>query len=242
MTRGEFGLECRRPFSIRATQGGQLACLYAMRLTSYFLLCLFSVGVAFYALIAYGSQPLGSMVHPDMRTVFEANRVGIYLHIFGSALALIVGPFQFSKRLRTKSLALHRVLGAIYLLPGVLVGGLSGLYMAFHAYGGPVSKCGFGLLAVIWLYSGSRAYLAIRAKDIPSHRRWMIRNFALTFGAVTLRVYLPSSFALDLDFDVAYPAIAWLAWVPNLAVAEWLFNRGGGQAAADGARSAAGSH
>jgi hypothetical protein len=50
----------------------------------------------------------------------------------------------------------------------------------------------------------------------------MIRSFALTFAAVTLRIYLPlaiiqnqGEFPLD-----AYRAIAWLAWVPNLIVAE----------------------
>jgi hypothetical protein len=49
----------------------------------------------------------------------------------------------------------------------------------------------------------------------------MIRNFSLTFAAVTLRIYVPLSIALGIPFEQAYPAIAWLCWVPNLAVAEW---------------------
>ena len=47
-----------------------------------------------------------------------------------------------------------------------------------------------------------------------------MRNFALTFAAVTLRVYLPTSMALGVPFESAYPLIAWLCWVPNLLVAE----------------------
>jgi hypothetical protein len=50
----------------------------------------------------------------------------------------------------------------------------------------------------------------------------MIRNFSLTFAAVTLRLYLPASLAAGLPFDTVYPAIAWLCWVPNLVVAEFL--------------------
>ena len=53
----------------------------------------------------------------------------------------------------------------------------------------------------------------------------MIRNFALTFAAVTLRIYLPASMAAGIEFGVAYRAIAWLCWVPNVVVAELLFNK-----------------
>ena len=51
----------------------------------------------------------------------------------------------------------------------------------------------------------------------------MIRSYALTLGAVTLRVYLPLFLMLGLPFEQAYPAVAWLAWVPNLIIAEWVF-------------------
>ena len=51
----------------------------------------------------------------------------------------------------------------------------------------------------------------------------MIRSFALTLAAVTLRTYLPISGLLHLDFMQAYVAISFLAWVPNLLIAEtWL--------------------
>jgi len=97
--------------------------------------------------------------------------------------------------------------------------------MAFHAFGGLPGRLGFAFLALAWLCSGFRAYLAIRARDITAHRRWMVRNFALTFAAVTLRLYLPTSLASGVAFEIAYPAIAWLCWVPNLLIAELLFNQ-----------------
>ena len=53
----------------------------------------------------------------------------------------------------------------------------------------------------------------------------MVRNFSLTFAAVTLRLYLPSTVVLGIAFENAYPFVAWLCWVPNLVVAEFLFKR-----------------
>ena len=49
----------------------------------------------------------------------------------------------------------------------------------------------------------------------------MMRNYALTFAAVTLRMELGLIGALGYEFEVAYPVVAWLAWVPNLVLVEW---------------------
>jgi hypothetical protein len=48
----------------------------------------------------------------------------------------------------------------------------------------------------------------------------MIRSFALTAAAITLRIYLPLIFVFHWNFSVAYPAIAWLCWIPNAIGAE----------------------
>lgn len=181
-----------------------------------------SLGVAGYALVVYGFGPGAKVVHPDMRAVFESHPLGIGIHIFASSLALILGPFQFLAGLRTRRPHLHRWLGRIYLGVAVTAGGLAGLYMSYHAFGGLVAKLGFAGLALGWLYTGLRAYGAARAHDFAAHRRWMIYNFALTFAAVTLRLYLPWAFVFGWPFAQTYAAIAWLCWVPNLLVARWL--------------------
>ena len=85
-------------------------------------------------------------------------------------------------------------------------------------------KLGFATLALCWLYTGLRAFLAIRRRAIEDHRRWMVRNFALTFAAVMLRIYIPASILAGVDFAVAYPFIAWLCWVPNVVIAQRRFN------------------
>jgi uncharacterized membrane protein len=184
------------------------------------VLAALSLGVAAYSIAVYGFFPPGRLVHPDMRAVFEAVRLGLYLHVFGSTFALALGPFQFSARLRARHVALHRVLGRLYLGVGVLLGGGAGFYMAFRAFGGIVSKAGFACLAMLWLFTGLRAFVAIRRREIAAHGRWMVRNFALTFAAVTLRIWLPGWVAAGVPFEAAYPVVAWLCWVPNAAVAE----------------------
>ena len=185
-------------------------------------LSILSFGVAGYAVVAYGFGQLGERVHPEMRAAFEAHALGIKTHVFASALALLLGPFQFSSRLRSRAPRLHRWMGRIYLGVAVLAGGLAGLYMARYAFGGLPARLGFAGLAIGWLYTGAQAYAAIRRGDAVAHRRWMFRNFALTFAAVTLRLYLPATFILHIPFELAYPVIAWACWVPNLLVAEWL--------------------
>jgi Predicted membrane protein (DUF2306) len=69
------------------------------------------------------------------------------------------------------------------------------------------------------------AYWRILHRDIQSHRQWMVRAYALTFAAVTLRLWLVIFQVTGVDFAEGYVAVAWLSWVPNLIVAEWIVNR-----------------
>ena len=197
----------------------------SLKLFGTILFYFLALGVAGYAVFAYGFMPLGDLVHPDMKLNFVIHPIGIYTHVFASLVALSLAPFQFSSRLRSARSRVHRIMGRAYLGVGVVVGGLSGLYMSIFAFGGVVAKLGFACLAVGWLYTGLRAYQAIRRGAVQEHRTWMIRNVSLTLAAVTLRIYLPSSMIAAIPFEVAYPVIAWLCWVPNLVVAELCFAR-----------------
>ena len=158
---------------------------------------------------------------PDFQARFAQIPLFAAFHVVGSGLALLIGGFQFLPRFRARHLKVHRWLGRIYLL-AVLIGGIGSLALARQAHGGLVSELGFGMLGTLWLISGWQAYAAIRRRDILNHRRWMIRCYALTFAAVTLRIHLGVTGAMGIENDTAYPAIAWFCWVPNLIIAEWL--------------------
>jgi hypothetical protein len=49
----------------------------------------------------------------------------------------------------------------------------------------------------------------------------MLRSYALTLAAVTLRIYLGISQATGIDFVTAYQTVSWISWVPNLLIVEW---------------------
>jgi len=183
------------------------------------------LALSIYALAAYTLLPVGAAVQPEMRHAFETRAVALRVHVFAAIFALALGPFQFSAALRAARPRLHRIMGRLYLGVGVLVGGSAGLYVAQEAYGGALAQAGFSLLAMAWLYTGWRAFSAIRAGDVARHRAWMLRNFALTLAAVTLRIYLPLSMLAAVPWASAYAAIAWLCWVPNVLAIEWWLRR-----------------
>ena len=78
------------------------------------------------------------------------------------------------------------------------------------------------LLALCWMGATWVAYLQIRRGNVDVHRAWMVRSYALTLAAVTLRIEIPLFLLSGVSFEEAYPVIAWLCWVPNILVAEWL--------------------
>lgn len=191
---------------------------------------LLALGVAAYASMAFWN--------PD-GIEFIANREGglrtaLIVHGAVSAGALALGPFQFVERLRRSRPLLHRLGGRIYLLC-VLVGGVSGLWLAFHTPGGLPANSGFFVLAVLWLLTGALALKAAVTRDFTAHRVWMMRSYSLTFGAVTLRIYLGLGVPIaGLTFDAVYGMAAWASWVINLLFVEWFLVGSGLQRPARG--------
>lgn len=190
------------------------------------MLAVMALAVAAYAFLAYALLPAGAHVGEAMQEVYRLNPIVIHTHAFAAGLALLLGPWQFSSRLRAKRPQLHRWIGRVYLLAGIVVGGVSGLLLSRLAQGGWVGQLGFACLALVWLYTGYEGYRAIRRGERAQHRCWMVRNHALTLAAVSLRVYIPLFLASGVPFQVAYPIIAWLCWVPHLLIAQWWLSRG----------------
>lgn len=161
-----------------------------------------------------------------------------YAHLFGTSVALLLGPLQFSNQILVKYRQAHRGLGRGYLFFGSM-GSIAGLVMTRGIIAGLIGAAGFGLMAILWLITGVTALVMIRSRQVKRHKQWMIRNYALTWAALTLPLWLRvlmalgSVFLLDpiyvgdseaLFIDV-YGLATWLAWIPNLLLAEWLFIR-----------------
>lgn len=195
--------------------------LTILRIIVWLVMAFLALPVAGYA----GALAIG--FRPDFaQAIFAALPIIAVMHFGGGAVALAAGALQVNSTIRTRVPRFHRWLGLAYVL-GVSLGGIAALRLSVRSSGGMVAHFGFGALAVLWVSSTLNAYRHVRAKRYRQHRNWMLRSYALTYGAVTLRLYLPASLLVGIPFSSAYPVIAWIAWVPNLAIVEWfIFSRG----------------
>ena len=152
--------------------------------------------------------------------------VAFYVHVFTSTFLLLAGFTQFSSKILKRQPTLHRWMGRSYVILILVLSGPAGFVMGLLANGGIWSRTAFVLLALLWWWTTWQAWRTIRRGDIEKHRAFMYRSFALTLSAITLRAwkYLIVLFFAPPPMDV-YRMVAWLGWIPNLLLAEWLIRR-----------------
>src|SRR5687768_6964057 len=164
---------------------------------------------------------------PELAPSFLDRPLTVTIHTLFGPIALVTGLVNLLPAMRKRPRwATHRWLGRIYLISAIALGG-AGLSLAFHAVGGVVARVGFVLLALATLATAVQGYRCIRRRDVRHHREWMLRSYALIFGAVTLRIWLPLLIiAYQGQFVPAYRWVAWLSWVPNALFVEWIIRHG----------------
>ena len=165
---------------------------------------------------------------------FFAAPLPVVLHIVSTVIYCVLGAFQFSPSFRRRKPNWHRAAGRI-LIPCGLVAAFSGLWMTqFYppANYPPVNFNGSFLYAIRLLVGSAMAlflclgFAAIRKRDIPDHRAWMMRGYALGLGAGTqVFTHLPMFLIPSLQGELARTLCMGAGWVINLAVAEWLISR-----------------
>lgn len=188
------------------------------------LMALAAVGTGLFSVLPYLTFNPGASRLP-LNPAFPWHMTGLSLHAIPGGLALLLGPVQFVPAIQRRYPAVHRTVGGIYLI-SIVVGSVMGVYAAIVSVSGLTAQLGFLLLAATWFYSGLRAFLAIRRRQIQLHRIWMIRNYALTFAAVLLRVFLAAGIAYrqtdpSLDFGAIYTSSVWCSIFVSYIAAEW---------------------
>lgn len=152
-------------------------------------------------------------------------KTAFYAHVFSSIFCLIAGFTQFSRSIQSRHVRIHRLIGKWYVIT-ILVNFPVALIMAYYANGFLPSKIAFFLLDILWLGFTVKAFLAAKQRNFREHEQFMIRSYALTFSAVTLRTWkLVLSHTFTIDPVTLYMIDAWLGFVPNLLVAEYLIRR-----------------
>lgn len=150
---------------------------------------------------------------------FVIHRTALIFHATFASIALLTGPWQFIPSLRRKHLGLHRWTGRIY-LSAIAVAYVFSLPVALAANGGIISTLGFLSLGIVWIFTSGMGLRAILQKRVAAHQDWMTRSYAITWGAVTLRLYIALAAILHLPTIPSYRAISWLSWITTLVAAE----------------------
>jgi len=161
----------------------------------------------------------------------EVEQVSIYIpvfyvHVYSAIVVLLAGFTQFNSNLLQKYSKLHRYLGYVYVITILLFAAPSGIFIGYFANGGLFAKISFMLLGILWFTFTLKALQTARKRDFAAHRNFMYRSFALTLSAITLRLWKVILVFLfhPAPMDV-YQIIAWLGWIPNLLIAEWIIKK-----------------
>ena len=104
-------------------------------------------------------------------------------HTLAGVFALLIGPLNFSSRIRERHFQLHRILGRIYVI-SVFIGAATGVALASGRPGFP----GTTMQAAAWIVCTTAAFVTARNRQIIQHRQWMARSYAVTFTFVSSRV------------------------------------------------------
>jgi uncharacterized membrane protein YozB (DUF420 family) len=148
-------------------------------------------------------------------------------HLATAVIPLITGPFQFWTWFRKHYIKWHRLIGKVYII-GCLLGGLSALYLGItQQYPGSVVPT--LILASLWLFMTSAAWITIKRKNIQAHRLFMIRSYTLTLAFVFLRilsdlVYKHNFLSFIKNEDVKDATYEWMSWVLPVLVVEFFIS------------------
>ncbi len=192
--------------------------------TLWVLMALAAVGIALFVAISnLAFNPRVSRLPLDQ--AFPLHFMYVALHGIPAGLVLLLGPVQFVPAIRTRYPTAQRIISNVCLV-FILLGIIMGVLAASVSTSGLAAQFGFLLLAAAWLYSGLAAYRAARQHQHGLHRVWLIRNYALSFAAVLLWVFLViglqvMTFNPAITFDDVYTTSVWCSVLVSYLVAEW---------------------
>ena len=175
-------------------------------------------------LVQLGGGP--AVIPMDAR--FATSPLPVVVHIVGASIYALVGAFQFVGPLRRRHLLWHRRAGRVLAGAGLLVAG-SALWMTLFFAPHPgttfllhVVRLAFAAAMAACLVLG---VTSVRGGDVPAHRAWMIRAYAIGLAAGTQAFTVGLGAALIGTSGVRGDLAMTSAWVINLAVAERVIRR-----------------
>lgn len=142
-------------------------------------------------------------------------------HAFFGVLAIVLGVFQFSNRLRARYLKTHRTLGYVYVV-SVFIAAPLGVPMTMRF--SPSLVAASSMQAFGWMLTTAIALYCVRHGNVTQHRRWMIRSypFAMVFTVARLIIPIPPILRLGVPGieTVVWTVIVLAAILPNILL-DW---------------------
>jgi uncharacterized membrane protein len=142
-------------------------------------------------------------------------------HAFFGVLAMMLGVFQFSDRLRARYLKTHRTLGYVYVV-SVFIAAPLAVPMTVRL--GPSLVAASSVQSFGWMLTTAIALYCVRHRNVAQHRRWMIRSypFAMVFTVTRMIIPIPAVHRLGVAGieTVVWTVIALAAILPNILL-DW---------------------
>ena len=210
-----------RPTSPAAHQSDPALCLATQAGGSFVKLAFWAVfGLMTISVFLFTSLPMLLRTHP-LHDLLYSQRWLLFPHIAAGMTALVIGPLQFSRRLRQGNLARHRLLGKTYVVAVVVASVLAPVmawhYPAFFPYSAVTQSCA-------WLITTGAAFLTARNRHIEQHRRWMARSYAVGSVFVLVRVLNPVPAFAQLSLEASsYSILVFLIFATMAAdvIVDW---------------------
>ena len=141
-------------------------------------------------------------------------------HAIAGACALILGPMQFSDRLRQRFISVHRAVGRLY-VTGVFIAAPLGIYIQYLN-----EPLGFArsftietvFQAGLWMLTTGIAFAFILQGKVQQHRQWMTRSFG-TGPLIFLEVRVIFS-VFNVSDPHSIEIVVWACTASSLFVAD----------------------
>ncbi|MGI9103129.1 MAG: DUF2306 domain-containing protein [Terriglobales bacterium] len=195
---------------------------FAPRPHSRTKLIFFVLFLAVTVFVTYGKNHQILDPHSEIARHFAPAKAYLAIHALFGALAMVLGVFQFSNRLRARYLKVHRTLGYVY-VASVFIAGPFAIPVAMR-----VDTLSLVAASAVqsfgWMITTAIALYCVRSGNVAQHRRWIIRSypFAMVFTVARILIPIPPIFRLGWPGIemVVWTTIAMAAFLPSIFL-EW---------------------
>ncbi|MES2797422.1 MAG: DUF2306 domain-containing protein [Bacteroidota bacterium] len=186
------------------------------------LFWLLIVGSSLYFYVTTAIDYAGGYTPENFKLGFFESKIWFIGHIAGASAALLLGPFQFWKSIRTKYMRYHRTAGKIF-----IIGSLIAAVCAFRInlmYDCKPCRVSLAILSIIWFACTFAAWWAIKNKNVKTHQQFMVRSYTAALAFVFIRLFPVLGYKnifpfLDTTLDRRTTA-EWLCWVVPFIIIE----------------------